>query len=269
VDNFLYTLPMIPGKLPTNPGGQTVYDPVTNVTWLASANLAATNTFGLPPCTSPTSPALCVNPDGAMTLASANQFITNMNSGTGYLGQTNWELPPMASCTGYNCASASNPLVELFYGPLGLSGGTPVVATPDIAVGPFNNIQPYLYWSCEAATIQDTCQSDGPAAGFEFSFSFGNGFLGTDILANDLYATAYFVGSRNSTSGPEIAEVSKAEGASPIIAPNTWVAIQGANLAPAGETRVWQASDFVNHQMPPNWTASAQPSMEKTLISTT
>jgi len=48
-DNFLYTLTMIPGKSPANLSGQTVYDPVTNVTWLANANLAATNTFGLPP----------------------------------------------------------------------------------------------------------------------------------------------------------------------------------------------------------------------------
>jgi hypothetical protein len=61
VPNYLYALPMIQGKiagtpaatgkgLQVNPGGQTVYDPVMNVTWLANANLAATNTFGLPPC---------------------------------------------------------------------------------------------------------------------------------------------------------------------------------------------------------------------------
>src|SRR5579863_3975417 len=71
--NFLYALPMIPGKLPgtppatgngleVNPGGQTVYDPVTNITWLANANLAATNAFGLPTCTDPATPALCVAP---------------------------------------------------------------------------------------------------------------------------------------------------------------------------------------------------------------
>jgi hypothetical protein len=213
VDNFLYALPMIAGKIPgtppasgngleINPGGQTVYDPVTNVTWLSNANLAATDPFGLPPCISPTSPSLCVNQDGAMTLASANQFIANMNGvgGTGYLNQTNWELPPMESCTGYNCADASNPLTELFFSQLGLSPGTPVVAAPNIAVGPFHNIQPYLYWSCEAATIQNACQTAGPATNFEWSFSFGNGFLGTDLLANEFYVTAYFVGPPS--SGP-------------------------------------------------------------------
>ena len=101
--NFLYLLPMIPGKLPgtppatgtalqLNPGGQTVYDPMTNITWVANANLAATNTFGLPLCTTPTSPALCVAQDGAMTWNSASQFITNMNTAA-YLGQTKWQAP--------------------------------------------------------------------------------------------------------------------------------------------------------------------------------
>ena len=45
-------------------------------------------------------------------------------------------------------------------------------------------------------------RNHGPASGFEFSFSFGNGFQGTDIFANDLYVTAYFVGPPSSTSGP-------------------------------------------------------------------
>jgi uncharacterized protein (TIGR03437 family) len=41
-----------------------------------------------------------------------------------------------------------------------------------------------------------------------------------------------------------------AEGESAAIAPNTWVEIKGANLAPAGDTRIWLASDFVKSQMP-------------------
>nr|UXE44168.1 hypothetical protein Hi04_10k_c1170_00015 [uncultured bacterium] len=205
--NFLYVLPMIPGKisgtpaatgkgLQVNPDGQTVYDPVANVTWLANANLAATNTFGLPACTEP-GPKPCVNPDGAMNANSASQFITNMNAGAGYLGQTKWELPPMdINCdASYNCASASDPFGQLFYGQLGLSPGASVVMAPNIAVGPLRHIQPYLYWGCQAPTIQDPCQADGPARGFEWSFSFGNGFEGTDVLANDLYVTAYYVES--------------------------------------------------------------------------
>ena len=89
--NFLYLLPMIPGKLPgtpaatgtglqVNPGGQSVYDPITNITWAANANLAASNAFGLPQCTTPTSPAVCVAADGAMTWSSAVQYLANVNS---------------------------------------------------------------------------------------------------------------------------------------------------------------------------------------------
>ena len=213
--NYLYVLPMIPGKLPgtppasgtglqVNPGGQTVYDPVANVTWSANANLAASNRFALPLCASLGSPKLCVNQDGAMNADSAAQFIANVNTynGTGYLGATNWELPPMAAgCTEYRCNGTGNPMGALFYDQLGLSAGAPVVALPNIAVGPaFNGMQPYLYWACQGATIQGACQAAGPATGFEWSFSLGNGFQGTDVLANDLYVTAYFRGAPSPAS---------------------------------------------------------------------
>jgi hypothetical protein len=207
--NYLYVLPMIPGKIPgtptttgtglqVNPGGQTVYDPVMNVTWLANANLAAANTLGLPPCKTQGNPKICVNEDGAMNWNSAAQFVAEMNTinGTGYLGQSNWELPPMdPNCdTAYGCVSSSDPFGELYFGQLGFRAGVPVVATPDVAVGPFHNIQPYLYWSCQGNTIQGACGTDGPAIGFEWTFSFGNGFLGTDVLKNNFYAIAYYPG---------------------------------------------------------------------------
>ena len=49
---------------------------------------------------------------------------------------------------------------------------------------------------------------------------------------------------------PAITLVANAEGASPTIAPNTWVEIQGSNLAAPGDTRIWQVSDFVGNSMP-------------------
>ncbi len=259
--NFLYLLPMIPGKLPgtpaatgnglqVNPGGQTVYDPSTNVTWLANANLAATNTLGLPLCTSPLSPTLCVAADGAMTWNSATQFLANMNS-TAYLGQTKWQAPAIdVSCPGYNCDGDKNPMGNLFYDQLGLTQGMSAVDIPNLPVGPFRNLQPYLYWSCVAAAIQDACESAGPADNFEQSYSFGSGFQGTDLLANNLYVTAYFTGTRTAGAGPFIAEVANAEGENPVIAPNTWVEIKGVSLAPSGDSRIWQGSDFVSNQMP-------------------
>ena len=104
--NYLYVLPIIPGKLPgtpaatgtglqVNPGGQTVYDPVANVTWLADANLAATNTFGIAACEDQNTPKVCIEADGAMNWNTATQFLANMNSGSGFLGQTNWQRPTM------------------------------------------------------------------------------------------------------------------------------------------------------------------------------
>ena len=51
-------------------------------------------------------------------------------------------------------------------------------------------------------------------------------------------------------NAPVIGLVANAEGESDAIAPNTWVEIKGANLAPAGDTRIWQASDFPKNQMP-------------------
>ena len=259
--NFLYVWPMISGRLPGTPSAtgqglqvstdqQTVYDPMTDVTWPANANLAATNAFGLPACTDPLTPSVCIDSDGAMTYDSAVQFIARMNSAA-YLGQKNWQMPAIDSaCPGYNCGGNQNPMGNLFYDQLGLSPGMPAIPLMTTATGPFHDMQPYLYWTCGAATIQDPCTSNVPAPNFEWSYSFGSGFQGTDLMANDLYVTAYFAGTRPSLSGPEITEVANAEGESPTIAPNTWVEIKGVNLTPAGDTRIWQASDFLNNQLP-------------------
>lgn len=207
--DYLDVLPMIQGKIPgtppasgmgleVNPGGETVYDPRAEVTWLADANLAATETFGLPRCGGPTVLANCVARDGSMDYDTAVLFTSNMNAyhdGAGYLGQTNWELPPVnASCSSYNCHDKGNPMGVLYYLQLHFLAGEPVVNPPDIAVGPFHNLQPNPYWSCEADGIREACQTDQPAPGAEFGFSFGNGFQGTTRLPGDHFVTAYFPG---------------------------------------------------------------------------
>ena len=64
------------------------------------------------------------------------------------------------------------------------------------------------------------------------------------------YAVVMMESDFNIAYGPVISEVANAEGESPTIAPNTWVEIKGVNLAPAGDTRIWQASDFVKSQLP-------------------
>jgi hypothetical protein len=189
--------------LQVNPDGQTVYDPMAGVTWLADANLAASDTLGLPRCQTPITPMNCIAQDGSMPDSSAGQFINNMNAydhGAGYRGQTNWQLPPVsASCQPLNCHDKGNPMGVLFYLQFGLSAGTPVVEPPDIAVGPFLHLWPYPYWSCAANTnqtpIQAPCNSTGATAnGSEFGFSFGDGYLGTATLPAYHFVTAYYVG---------------------------------------------------------------------------
>jgi uncharacterized protein (TIGR03437 family) len=49
---------------------------------------------------------------------------------------------------------------------------------------------------------------------------------------------------------PRVASVANVAGDNTAIAPNSWVRIDGRNLAPAGDERTWQRSDFVNNQMP-------------------
>lgn len=49
---------------------------------------------------------------------------------------------------------------------------------------------------------------------------------------------------------PVITLVANAEGENPIIAPNTWLEVNGLNLAKAGDSPIWQASDFVNTRLP-------------------
>ena len=49
---------------------------------------------------------------------------------------------------------------------------------------------------------------------------------------------------------PSVTLVANAEGENPLIAPNTWVELKGANLSKAGDSRIWQTSDFVKNQLP-------------------
>ena len=98
-----------------------------------------------------------------------------------------------------------------------------------------------------------------------YDFGETNGADGIDLLqgANgSLYGTTNAGGAHGqgtifgftlpalSPSVPVINSVANAFSNSPTIAPNTWVAIKGSDLAPAGDSRIWQSSDFVGTQMP-------------------
>lgn len=192
--NHLYVLPLIKRQLSPTPttASETVYDPVAQVTWLADANLASRETFGV----------TGINPDGSMDHATAVQWVNAMNSadgGRGYLGQTAWDLPetgaPDATCslkgtTGFGCTGSA--MGALFYRHLRLRPGECVVEPLETHVGPFYDLQPYLYWACEADSVRSPCRSTGPADGFEWNFSFGNGFQRTNLVGNNLYVMVYY-----------------------------------------------------------------------------
>jgi uncharacterized protein (TIGR03437 family) len=94
--------------------------------------------------------------------------------------------------------------------------------------------------------IQRFTEIAGNSLKIFYTFSTWNPY--TVVLMESDFTIAY---------GPAISLVVNAEGGGPAIAPNTWVQISGANLAPAGYSSpacapgyCWQASDFVGNQMP-------------------
>jgi len=189
--NYLYVLPMIKGKVPRSSAG-TVYDSAADVTWLADGNLAAKETFGVAD----------INADGSMTHATAVRWVNAMNAaegGRGYLGHNHWKLPDTVATdqtcsigtrSGFGCTGS--PLGELYYGQLGLRPGDSVIPPLDSKVGPFHGIQPYLYWACSGESATAPCDKTGPAANFEWNFSFGNGFQGTNLESNELFVMVYY-----------------------------------------------------------------------------
>jgi hypothetical protein len=201
--NYLYVLPMIKGQLPgmsqtsdsqweSDDTGSVLYDPTGDITWLADANLAATQKFGIAE----------INRDGSMDHETAVRFVQAMNAadgGKGYLGHTNWDLPEtgpsdatcsMKGTTGFGCTSSA--LGSLFYRQLGLHSGDSVIAPWEAKVGPFLNVQPYLYWACAGDDVKLPCKANGPADGFEWNFSLGNGFQGTNLVGNNLFVMVYY-----------------------------------------------------------------------------
>lgn len=159
-------------------GGQAYYDTVLNITWLADANLADTNDFGV----------TGINANGTMTWAKANEWIAAMNSAN-HLGVSNWRLPAVTDpgtpgCTwaytgtecGYNVILSTGEMAHLFYSTLGNTGyydtsGAETGCSPLSPycltnTGPFSNLQPNFYYS-------GTTYAPNPSFAWHFRFSLG------------------------------------------------------------------------------------------------
>ena len=131
-------------------GGAAVYDTVLNVTWIANANLAATNTFGLATGVDlGTIPGVntyggsYIYTDGTMTWGGAQKWVAAMDAAN-YLGHSDWALPTSDTCYGYNCTGSQ--MGELFYTEGGLSYGQSITESAALT-SKFSNLQNYVYWS--------------------------------------------------------------------------------------------------------------------------
>jgi uncharacterized protein (TIGR03437 family) len=89
---------------------------------------------------------------------------------------------------------------------------------------------------------------------------FGSGIATINVATGQIDAHSSIFGAGGSpvalapdplvTPTPGITGVTNAEGGAATIAPNTWVEINGSNLGPAGDVRIWGNSDFVGGQLP-------------------
>jgi hypothetical protein len=80
-------------------GGQAFYDTVLNITWLANANLAQSENFGV----------VGIKEEGFMSLDTANEWVAGMNAAD-YLGLNTWRLPSINPINGseYNLDWSEN-----------------------------------------------------------------------------------------------------------------------------------------------------------------
>lgn len=197
------------GRAALTPGGtdyQAYYDDVLNITWMADANLADTNDFGV----------TGINANGTMTWAKANEWIGAMNAAN-WLGTNDWRLPTVNPLNGssFNYSTSSNgstdrgynqseqgtayagstvsEMAHMFYNTLNNKGYCdPLLSTafscsgPQAGwglsnAGPFSNLQPDVYWS-------GTTYASDPGIAWDFYFYSGGQY---DVnKANAVYAWA-------------------------------------------------------------------------------
>lgn len=157
----------------------TVYDAALDVTWLADANLAARERFGLDGAE--------IGASGSMTYRAAKRWVERMNARR-YLGRDDWTIPATPdeddSCDrrnahsfGFGCKRGT---LSALYA-RALEWPATAVPIPSNTVGRFQNVQPYLYWSGSRNT-HHTEHVNGYT-----TFSFDNGFQGANVDANRIY----------------------------------------------------------------------------------
>lgn len=179
-------------------GGQAYYDSTLGITWLADANLADSNDFGV----------AGIGFNGDMSWDKANEWIAALNT-TAYLGANDWRLPFVTDTgapgcdlayTGTDCgynaqtkdgSTVYSEMAHLFYVTLGNTGtfdtsgnlsgcaGFPVFCLTN--TGPFANLQANYYW---------TGTEYAPDTSNSWYFHFGAGSQYLELKSQGLYAWA-------------------------------------------------------------------------------
>jgi hypothetical protein len=129
-------------------GVLTVYDANANLYWLANANLAASNTFGLTYGTNYGNDVYgnpsVINSNGTATWGGAQKWISAMDAAN-YLGYSDWRLPTSDTCFVYNCTGSE--MGNLFYNELGGFAGISILTRHNANLALFQNVQSNQYWS--------------------------------------------------------------------------------------------------------------------------
>jgi hypothetical protein len=179
--------------------GQVIYDPVTDLGYLANANLAGSLRKDSEYYVSG------INPDGSMNQGTLIRFLAALNNPDHpYLGLTGWNVPTTVAggknpdCTvqvggagpdiGYNCDGTASALGELYYNQFGIAAGHSVDEAVDGQRGYFYNLAANYYWQCDPAPglPPSQCAHTIPDGQIP-SFSFLSGYQGVQSNPNDLF----------------------------------------------------------------------------------
>lgn len=160
-------------------GHEGVYDDVLDITWLANANLAVTEAFGV----------AGVQANGTMAWDIAQTFIGAMNaedSGAGYLGVNSWRQVSSSGCTSTSdpCDDIDDELGYHFYQNFGAEQGSPVTQGANTqSLELFGGIEVSFYW-----TGTETFPGAGTA--WAFNTNTGNQIGNTKIAKHYVWPVA-------------------------------------------------------------------------------
>jgi hypothetical protein len=172
--------------------GKAVFDVASGQSWLADANLAATEPFGI----EGSEPVPATRNDNAITLPflapgggllfKAAQRWVNALSAARFAGTSDWLLPEIAD-------------LQALYKGLQLEPGNRALMAEGHN-GPFSRLQPFSYWACPQSLLTpNRCDYDKvlnvrDALAMRCSFNFDSGFQGTSQESKQYYVLVYHPG---------------------------------------------------------------------------